>query len=436
MDHINTTQTEPKNSTDVSSVFTHQVLPVLYTIICACAFILNGLAAWIFFRVPTSSALVVYLKNMVVADVLMLFTYPWRVVGDLGYGGLQLKLIVCRYTAVLFYLSMYTGIIFMSLISLERYFKIVRNTFGMSSFLKKKQQTSSAQPVGLVKTISAPVESVYQPFLLEGFVSFSGQRDDQVEVRVLRDTGAARSFILGDVLPFSEKSCFGSSILVQGISMEVLKVPLHRVYLQTELVAGFVDVGVHPALPVPGVEFILGNDLAGGRMLAVLEVLDTPVPNSLTEELTLGYPDVFPASAVTRAQIKKMGTEFTLDDTFMCTDKAVGEHVPHETGNKKVSGLLTSPLSVGREKLSKAQRDDETLVKCFDALSNSKGDVSYFIEDGLLMWKWQPRVVNDAECSTVCQVVVPVEYRAHVLSLTHDHVMSGHLAVTKTYNRV
>ncbi|XP_043115623.1 P2Y purinoceptor 14-like [Puntigrus tetrazona] len=105
MDDINTTQTESKNSTNVSSVFTHQVLPVLYTIICLCAFILNGLAAWIFFRVPTSSALVVYLKNMVVADILMLFSYPWRVVGDLGYGGTQLKLIVCRYTAVLFYLS-------------------------------------------------------------------------------------------------------------------------------------------------------------------------------------------------------------------------------------------------------------------------------------------------------------------------------------------
>ncbi|KAK9962639.1 hypothetical protein ABG768_007996 [Culter alburnus] len=102
MDYINKTQTEQKNGTNVSSVFTHQVLPVLYF----------------------SSALVVYLKNMVVADILMLFTYPWHVVGDLGYGGLQLKLIVCRYTAVLFYLSMYTGITFMSLISLERYFKV------------------------------------------------------------------------------------------------------------------------------------------------------------------------------------------------------------------------------------------------------------------------------------------------------------------------
>lgn len=143
----NNTQMEQKNGTNVSSVLTHQVLPVLYSIVCACAFVLNGLAAWIFFRVPSSSALVVYLKNMVVADILMLFTYPWRVVGDLGYGGLQLKLIVCRYTAVLFYLGMYTGITFMSLISLERYFKIVRSTSAVSSLL---QRVSVAKALALL----------------------------------------------------------------------------------------------------------------------------------------------------------------------------------------------------------------------------------------------------------------------------------------------
>ncbi|XP_077063805.1 P2Y purinoceptor 14-like [Siphateles boraxobius] len=137
MDYINNTQTEQKNITDVNSVFTKQVLPVFYSIICFCALILNGLAAWIFFRLPSSSALVVYLKNMVVADILMLFTYPWRVAADLNCGGLQLKLIVCRYTAVVFYLSMYTGITFMSLISLERYFKIVRGTSGASYFLQR-----------------------------------------------------------------------------------------------------------------------------------------------------------------------------------------------------------------------------------------------------------------------------------------------------------
>ncbi|XP_057207585.1 P2Y purinoceptor 14-like [Triplophysa rosa] len=137
MDYSNETQTMERNCTNLHSVFTRQVMPVFYSVTCVCAFILNGFAAWIFFRVPSTSVLVVYLKNMVVADMLMLFTYPWRVARDLGYGGLQLKLIVCRYIAVLFYLSMYTGIIFMSLISLERYFKIVRGTSNVSSLLQR-----------------------------------------------------------------------------------------------------------------------------------------------------------------------------------------------------------------------------------------------------------------------------------------------------------
>ncbi|XP_026790552.3 P2Y purinoceptor 14 [Pangasianodon hypophthalmus] len=131
MNYSNTTQPPscgglPRgNSTDFSSVFTREVLPVLYGLICVAGLILNGLAAWIFFQVPNTSGLVVYLKNMVVADLLMLFSFPWRVANDLGLGGWYLRLVVCRYTAVLFYLGMYTGIIFMSLISLERYVKIV-----------------------------------------------------------------------------------------------------------------------------------------------------------------------------------------------------------------------------------------------------------------------------------------------------------------------
>lgn len=131
MNYSNTTQPPscgglPRgNSTDFSSVFTREVCPVLYALICIAGLILNGLAAWIFFRVPSSSGMVVYLKNMVVADLLMLFSFPWRMANDLGLGGWYLRMVVCRYTAVLFYLGMYTGIIFMSLISLERYVKIV-----------------------------------------------------------------------------------------------------------------------------------------------------------------------------------------------------------------------------------------------------------------------------------------------------------------------
>lgn len=36
----------------------------------------------------------------------------------------------------------------------------------------------------------------------------------------------------------------------------------------------------------------------------------------------------------------------------------------------------------------------------------------------------------------VHQIVVPFQFRQHILNLAHDHPWSGHLGVTKTYNRV
>ncbi|XP_071353370.1 P2Y purinoceptor 14 [Trachinotus anak] len=131
MDQLNSTQL-PTNQSDFSSTFTRQVLPSLYFVICIVGMCLNGLAAWIFFRVPSDSGLVVYLKNMVVADLLMLATFPFRLAAQLGLGGWRLHVVICRYTAVLFYSSMYVGIIFMGLISLERYVKIVRHTSSSS----------------------------------------------------------------------------------------------------------------------------------------------------------------------------------------------------------------------------------------------------------------------------------------------------------------
>ncbi|XP_074476044.1 P2Y purinoceptor 14-like [Sebastes fasciatus] len=132
MEHLNATRL-PGNQSDFSSIFTQQVLPPLYLVICVVGASLNGVAAWIFFRVPSDSGLVVYLKNMVVADLLMLTTFPFRLAAQLGLGGWRLHVVTCRYTAVLFYSSMYVGILFMGLISLERYVKIVRHTSSSSS---------------------------------------------------------------------------------------------------------------------------------------------------------------------------------------------------------------------------------------------------------------------------------------------------------------
>lgn len=303
--------------------------------------------------------------------------------------------------------------------------------------LKKKQKDLNLKSAAFAKTVHpTQIDLTYEPFMQKGFVSFSGNPEDQVPVQVLLDTGAAQSFICGSVLPFSEQSYLGTSILVQGIGMEILKVPLHRIHLKTALVTGFVNVGVRVALPVQGAALILGNDLAGGRVFPVLEVLDKPSLPVL-DDLAKKFPGVFPACVLTRAQAQKMGSEYMLDDTFLCVEgepERVIEQGDEKLEIEKVSDVLTS--TVTRDNLIKAQKEDSSLTKCFDSVIKAKGSASFFIEHGMLMRKWKPRLVADAECSTVWQVVVPRGYRTQILSLAHDHVLYGHLGVTKTYNRI
>ncbi|KAM9801656.1 uncharacterized protein ACB057_008755 [Neosynchiropus ocellatus] len=113
--------------TSVTSV----VFPCLYSLLFIVALVLNSLAAWTFFRIPSTSTFVVFLKNVVVADFLMTLTIPVRILSDAGVGFWYIRAFHCRYSAVLFYITMYVSIILLGLISLDRYLKIVR-PFGKS----------------------------------------------------------------------------------------------------------------------------------------------------------------------------------------------------------------------------------------------------------------------------------------------------------------
>lgn len=61
--------------------------------------------------------------------------------------------------------------------------------------------------------------------------------------------------------------------------------------------------------------------------------------------------------------------------------------------------------------------------------------VAYFLDDGVLMRKWSPENLKH-DWSAVFQVVLPKSYRDYVLSVAHDHELSGHLGIKKTYNNL
>lgn len=51
---------------------------------------------------------------------------------------------------------------------------------------------------------------------------------------------------------------------------------LYTIFMSSSVATGFFKVAVHPALPIKGKVFILGNEIAGGIVMPVLEVFDDP----------------------------------------------------------------------------------------------------------------------------------------------------------------
>lgn len=176
----------------------------------------------------------------------------------------------------------------------------------------------------------------FAPFVMNGFVSLPGCCD-KVPVKMLRDTAASQSFIFEGVLPFSDKSAVGSDVPVLGFGMKNTGVPLHRVCVQSDLVSGEVNVGMCPCFPIQGVSFLVGNDLAAGKVLVTPEV--TPVPvRQFPDELAVKFPKVFTACAVTRSRSKKNVAEIDLSDSFIC-DPDVNSQISHVNVESKDIGV-------------------------------------------------------------------------------------------------
>ena len=302
----------------------------------------------------------------------------------------------------------------------------------------------------------------YKPFISEGVVSLVEDENSSQKVKILRDTGATQSLMLDSVLPLTEKSFTGANVLISGVEMGVLEVPLHEVNIKSNLINGNIVIGMRPSLPVEGISLILGNDLAGEKVMVDPRVVDKPRDDERTERLAEKFPGIFPASVVTRSMkakkeaIKEQGKEeIGLSGTFLensdvkfeernkeKADKAlmrnesrnVKENIPEKQESESKS-------VISRQNLIEEQSNDKELLDLFKIaltpVEAEKVSVGYLIKDNILMRKWSTTECDNSEKGeTVYQIVVPTVYRQEILELAHELPMSGHLGVRKTYNRV
>ena len=134
------------------------------------------------------------------------------------------------------------------------------------------------------------------PFKSDGWVSAS-ENGEIVHVRMLRDTGSSKSMVIRNRIPFIEETLTGNSVILHGLGREPLVAPLARIYLRLGYASKYVEVAVIEELPVGGVCFLVGNDIAGSQIVPDPVVKFKPLAESPTEELERKHPGLFPAEA-------------------------------------------------------------------------------------------------------------------------------------------
>ena len=283
---------------------------------------------------------------------------------------------------------------------------------------------------------SGPVSDMYKGFVSQGEVSDVMDGCQKNPVTILRDTGASQSLMLSSVSPESADGEVGAKALIQGIDGSYVPVPLRRVVLKSGLVSGLVTVGVVPSLPIDGVDFLLGNDLAGDKVSVTPVLVDAPAEQAETEALEDEFPGIFPACVVTRSQAR--GAKRDLDESEKTMDTGV---LLAETFFSDLDPSTDTKSVLSRAALIEEQKTDpevrrlrQTAMSEIEANDVPEG---FYIKDDVLMRKWRnPRSPASDDWSVVHQVVLPLSFRPEVLRLAHEAPMAGHVGIRRTRSRI
>ena len=337
------------------------------------------------------------------------------------------------------------------------FLKSSHDTLGQSvtidRYADNVSKTHDVEPViGCHEKAPCSVMDVFEPFIHDGFVSLSSDSSSPIPIRILRDTGASQSLILTSVLPFCDDTFSGSHVLIQGInSIEFSSIPLHNIHLKSDLVSGCVTLGVTESLPFDGIHLLLGNDLAGSKVVVDPVVCDTPCFDQEIDPVEQKIPHLYPACAVTRSMAKK-SPDVDLSDTFLSqvfdvdsrddisTSCSQERDVDlSDTFHGEVSNNLSDNVSVSG--LVEAQHMDPQIATLFplavDSDEISETPVCYFLKNKILMRKWRPPdLPSDDDYAVAYQIVVPEPYRAKILSIAHETPLSGHLGIRKTTQKI
>ncbi|KAK4295002.1 hypothetical protein Pmani_032405 [Petrolisthes manimaculis] len=243
---------------------------------------------------------------------------------------------------------------------------------------------------------------------------------------------------------------FLSDGTVEGVAGNCISVPIIDVTLDCSTAKGIVRVGVVKDLPVPGVNFLLGNDIAGGRVTVNPILSMCPVNELLTREYEEKMSNVFPACAVTRSM-----TQLTKPDhvtSVPCIDvpnvtendhSRVEREMPEShletvhTGEMPSSQLEFPSHICDIEGIVDHQKADPDCRK-LASLAMSEVDAAkelvecYYFKNQFLKEKW-----IDGECEIgLLQYVIKFKERLRVSwAFANEHLKKAQISMKNWYDK-
>ena len=166
--------------------------------------------------------------------------------------------------------------------------------------------------------LASEVPPSFKPYCFPASVSLQEHSQPSHPITVLRDCGALHNFVLREAVSSFPQCQLGVSLGAKGMfSQCAAEAPLCKIYLQSDVLSGFINAGIVDEIPVAGVSMILGNK--------TVESMVTP-PSPLFNVWASRLAEVSPTCVVTRSASRHMAQDVPSElPPTNPTPKVIGE---------------------------------------------------------------------------------------------------------------
>ena len=133
---LNASETQRNENCSLEDNALSFALISFYSVIFVIGLVGNIIALFAFLCIHQKrNSIQVYLLNVAIADLLLIFCLPFRILYHISNNTWMFGWILCKIVGTLFYMNMYISIILLGLISLDRYVKINVNYYPKCTYL-------------------------------------------------------------------------------------------------------------------------------------------------------------------------------------------------------------------------------------------------------------------------------------------------------------